>query len=1237
MLRGVLEAQAPPKQYASDTISTYSSRLQSATLLEDRREAIQGLRSFAKEYPASVASEGLRGLISSLTRDVSDVDTGKIVLETLIALFNPDANSPEADDDIALWVADQFSQRQDNITVLLDMLENDDYYARLLSLRLLGEICSARPERTQECILSAPLGTARLVSMLDDARDAIRAAGLYLLNEVLSVVTSWSFELQKIIAFEDAFDRIFNLISAEGSLFQGGIVVQDCLNLLANLLRFNASNQSLFREARVLSRLASLFEEEDEEDANDEAVFGPNENKEKNIWGVLAVLRMFLAEGSKTIAASQTAFANNGIFKIILNLSFTSTIRAPIRAEALKTCAEIIKGNERLQERFANNQVPAPSLVASPTSPTANGDAHMSRPGSRAASRQQKGTAQGTVYVMEALLDLILKSTSIAMFDVRMAATDCISAYFYDYKPARHHFLRHAINLHHAESGSDNASSNAITVLLAGPHGFPRNDPYRIWFAAILALRLIYDDVEAKAILRAVSEGDESKGEELVTAIQLIAGHIIEAYQENEDDRVIIAYLQLLCAWLFEDSESVADFLSEGSTVQELMKIASKPTQNHDLAQGLAASLLGIVYEFSTKDCPIPRRSVLPLIEENVGREQYRARMTALRTQSQLRDFEVLPQNLASVPGPGLLPEVYFDGTFVEFLKDNFSRLVKAIEKDPGLEIVQQKEGVDRDLVDQLRGQIEEKESSLKKVRADLEGLESRLASAQGEHHKASEGLQAEVRRLGSEIARIKNVNDSLQRGHEAEMDQLRTRHKTELASATTQSERQMKTLRDQHARALNDADASARQKISAAEGSLRAQISSLEQKVSSLERSLQQERQKNEGVQATLARNLDTIKQRDETLKQREDEVKAKDANISKLNQQFQDHESKLQSLRKEAEAASQKQASAERDAAARVIEVEGQLETVREELRRKLDEAARKHDNKEKSIKQEHEKWTSRLEAKSAEKDKKLEEHRAESESLKKELDPLKKEHASLSKEVERHKKDLSELKKGGEKHSKELEAVKKEADQAKKELESAKRNHEKHKKEMEQKLKESEAKKATASKSSDGDKKVKQLEKEVKDKEEARSSAQSELDDLLIVLGDVEEKRARDKVGHILFRVVSIRWADCSDCRPNSRSLVLKYLMMRTTMRKTKTKRTTMKQKMKRKPEMKMRQARSKLKRKASTRKRPRKRRSKQRRSRARVLIARASRGRARLSLPKATPKRCLMRTDISARAV
>lgn len=58
--------------------------------MEDRRAAILSLRSFAREYKETVASGGLRGLIQTLAKDYEDVDTAKVVLETLLLLFAKD-------------------------------------------------------------------------------------------------------------------------------------------------------------------------------------------------------------------------------------------------------------------------------------------------------------------------------------------------------------------------------------------------------------------------------------------------------------------------------------------------------------------------------------------------------------------------------------------------------------------------------------------------------------------------------------------------------------------------------------------------------------------------------------------------------------------------------------------------------------------------------------------------------------------------------------------------------------------------------------------------------------------------------------------------------------------------------------------------------------------------------------------------------------------------------------------
>jgi hypothetical protein len=50
-------------------------------------------------------------------------------------------------------------------------------------------------------------------------------------------------DLQKIVAFSGAFEKLFEIINQEGGT-DGGIVVQDALTVVSGLLRFNVSNQA---------------------------------------------------------------------------------------------------------------------------------------------------------------------------------------------------------------------------------------------------------------------------------------------------------------------------------------------------------------------------------------------------------------------------------------------------------------------------------------------------------------------------------------------------------------------------------------------------------------------------------------------------------------------------------------------------------------------------------------------------------------------------------------------------------------------------------------------------------------------------------------------------------------------------------------------------------------------------------------------------------------------------------
>lgn len=375
-----------------------------------------------------------------------------------------------------------------------------------------------------------------------------------------------------------------------------------------------------------------------------------------------------------------------------------------------------------------------------------------------------KITSVPPIYVIDGLLDLVLSVPSTQAFDLRVAACQCIKAYFHNHPEVQMHFLRRAIEGH--SSGIDE-TANVLTTLLRPLNTSTTsttNDPYRHWFAATIVFHLVFENPEGKALAMSVSEGDAESGEEVVTSIQTITAHLVTALSRGEDDRVSVGYLMLLIGWLFEDVDGVNDFLGEGSNVHALAQEIVRHPPGSVLVQGLCAMILGVIYEFSTKDSPVPRSTLHSLIMSRVGREKYIDALNQLRSHALMRDFEVTPQK---ADGSGNLPGVYFDATFVDFFKDNYSRIARAIDRDPGLEIsvvtngVQK--GISRELVDSLRSQLEEKEQALQAALSDVASLNGKLGREQADHRHSKEASVAE-------LARIKSVNEGIQRHHQEEL-----------------------------------------------------------------------------------------------------------------------------------------------------------------------------------------------------------------------------------------------------------------------------------------------------------------------------------------------------------------------------------------------------------------------------------------------------------------------------------
>ena len=404
--------------------------------------------------------------------------------------------------------------------------------------------------------------------------------------------------------------------------------------------------------------------------------------------------------------------------------------------------------------------------------------------------------AQLEVYVIDGLLDLTLSIHAPQFFDVRMAACDCLKAYFFNHEMVRLHFLQRAIDGHN--SGADE-TANVLTTLLRSPTTSPASDPYRNWFASVIMFHLVNENPKAKALVMAVTEGDEENGEEVVTSIQTIAAHLMSSVHRGDDERIVIGYLMLLLCWLFEDLDGVNDFLGEGSNLQGLIQLVVKNASSEVHIQGLAALLLGVLYEFSTKDSPIPRKKLHEILMNRMGRDRYVNKINTLRTFTPLRDFEVIPQKRDPLADEKL-PSVYFDSSFVDFFKDNYSRLLRAIDRDPGMEIsvvtngVQQ--GISRELVDSLRAELGEKDRTLREAQERISTLENALGQERAEHRKSKESFTFD-------LAKAKAAQDSLVQKHDEVLRSLTQKNDETVRSFTQKNDAALRSLAQKHDEAL--------------------------------------------------------------------------------------------------------------------------------------------------------------------------------------------------------------------------------------------------------------------------------------------------------------------------------------------------------------------------------------------------------------------------------------------------
>ncbi|KAA1476980.1 hypothetical protein DENSPDRAFT_874965 [Dentipellis sp. KUC8613] len=685
-------------QSADDTIARLADRLSPATLLADRRAAVLALKGLARKHKALVGAQALAGLLDIVAADAElDPDIGRAALETVTTL----CDALDSDRDVGLAHADRVLEDARTVHKLCVLL------VTLLQDRL---------QRTQAYFLKAPGGPTAVVALLDETREIMSREAITLLATLIDKST----EIQKILAFEGIFEKLFGIVTREGGL-DGGSFVGDVLAVVETLLRFNASNQSYFRETPLPALLCSLLYFNPAVQPGDPvpqefALQFWNHEKTKNAAHVLGLMGILV--GSKGTGLRE----GPAYVRLLLELALASNAPTRLKVQALRLLP-------------ASAAALLPDLVLTP---------YMPVPETNGEEWDRLEAATG----IDALLELIMQGEYAGVdaerrgkegMDLRAAAVGVFENFL------RQDHVKEAIvagMLPPADGGP--AARSPMTPLLFGLVLPPRAPPDRaattsFQLAAVLFAHLLRHDPACKALARRIlppplapasadpaqagffvpadgaapggqgegkggGEGEEEEEEEAQTLLQLLTEHLSLAFlsrgraglsgnEMREWDRVILAYLALLAQWLWEDPRAVREFVEAGG-VGVLVEQLNQPSEEDVVVPGLCAFLLGVCYEFNREPGEITRASMHPLLTR-LGADVLATRMARVRDDERLKavapDFWVLPcptpQRLGE--GTGYRPlyagetELWFDWAFVEFWKSNMHTIQRGIVADP--------------------------------------------------------------------------------------------------------------------------------------------------------------------------------------------------------------------------------------------------------------------------------------------------------------------------------------------------------------------------------------------------------------------------------------------------------------------------------------------------------------------------------------------------------------------------
>uniref|UniRef100_A0A8C7P3G9 General vesicular transport factor p115 n=1 Tax=Oncorhynchus mykiss TaxID=8022 RepID=A0A8C7P3G9_ONCMY len=624
--RGVMGGQpAGPQPTGAETIHKLCDRVASSTLLEDRRDAVRALKSLSKKYRLEVGTQAMDHLVHILQTDRSDSEILGYALDTLYNIIcndeeeEQDENAQKQEEDLGVLFTDKFLGDSENVTLLLTLLEEFDFHVRWPGVKLLTALLKNQCNQVQGVILVSPMGVSRLMDLLADSREVIRNDGLLLLQQL----TKGNAAIQKIVAFENAFERLLDIITEEGSS-DGGIVVEDCLLLLVNLLKNNSSNQNFFKEGSYIQRMKPWFEVGDDNS-------GWSAQKVTNLHLMLQLVRVMVSPVNSPGATSscQKSMYQCGLLQQLCTILMATGVPADILTETINTVSEVIRGSQINQDYFAS--VKAPSNPPRPA-------------------------------IVVLLMSMVNERQP---FVLRCAVLYCFQCFLYKNQKGQGEIVATLL------PSTIDANSISAGQLLCG--GLFSADSLSNWCAAVALAHALQDNLTQKEQLLRVQLAT-SLGKPPVSLLQQCTNIL----SQGSKVQTRVGLLMLLCTWISNCPIAVTHFLHNQENVPFLTgQISENLGEDERLVQGLCALLLGICIYYNDNSLEnYTKEKLKQLIEKRIGKENFVEKLGFVTKHELYSRAAQKPQPV--FPSP---EQMLFDHEFTKLVKELEGVITKAVHK----------------------------------------------------------------------------------------------------------------------------------------------------------------------------------------------------------------------------------------------------------------------------------------------------------------------------------------------------------------------------------------------------------------------------------------------------------------------------------------------------------------------------------------------------------------------------